>query len=62
MSPIQIGKFPILAGLGLVTSLAMLSQFSITTIIAVVSVVAVSMLLYKILSRHMSLTANKKTT
>jgi basic amino acid/polyamine antiporter, APA family len=52
MSPIRIGKFPILAGLGLVTSLAMPSQFSIITIIAGISVVAVSMLLYKILNRQ----------
>lgn len=58
-SPLQIGKFPILAGLGLVTSLAMLSQFPIITMIAGLSVVGASMLFYKILSGHTRLTANK---
>lgn len=48
-SPGTIGKFPVLAGLGLITSLAMLTQFSGYVIVAGISVVVVSMLLYKII-------------
>lgn len=55
----RIGKFPIVAGLGFISSLAMLSQFSIITIIAGISTVAASILLYKVLNRRTSLTANK---
>jgi APA family basic amino acid/polyamine antiporter len=59
VSPGRIGKFPIVAGLGFISSLAMLSQFSIITIIAGISTVAASILLYKVLNRSTSLTANK---
>jgi basic amino acid/polyamine antiporter, APA family len=61
VSPGKIGKFPILAGLGLISSLAMLSQFSIIPIIAGMSVVAASIFLYKILNRSLSLTSDKTT-
>lgn len=48
-SPGTIGKFPILAGLGLSTSIVMLIQFNIHTILTGLSVIAISILLYKII-------------
>jgi APA family basic amino acid/polyamine antiporter len=47
-SPANVGRFPVLAGLGLVTSIAMLFQFPIQTAVAGLSVMAASALLYKI--------------
>src|ERR671924_1986599 len=59
VSPGRLGKFPILAGFGLVISLAMLSQFSINTIIAGILVVIAGIFLYKILNRPTSLASDK---
>jgi APA family basic amino acid/polyamine antiporter len=51
VSPGRIGKFPILAGLGLATSVVILSQFSVYTIVACMSTIVVSMLLFKITAK-----------
>jgi basic amino acid/polyamine antiporter, APA family len=51
MAPATVGKFPVIAGLGLVTSLAMLTQFSGYTIVAGLSVIATSIFLYKIIQK-----------
>ena len=48
-SPVTLGKFPVLADLGLITSIAMLSQFSIYTICAAISVVAHKLIDYRTL-------------
>ncbi|MGH9924119.1 MAG: APC family permease [Nitrososphaeraceae archaeon] len=48
-SPFKLGRFPILAGLGFVISVAMLFRFDITTVLAGVSVMVISMVLYMIL-------------
>lgn len=53
-SPGTIGKFPILAGLGLITSILMLTQFTAYTIVAGISVIAVSVLLYKIINSNIA--------
>jgi APA family basic amino acid/polyamine antiporter len=47
ISPLRIGRFPILAGLGVITCVAMLFQFSVYTISAGICVIGVSMILYK---------------
>jgi basic amino acid/polyamine antiporter, APA family len=51
VSPGRIRKFPILAGLGLATSAAMLSQFSIYSITGGASAIVVSLLLFKITAK-----------
>lgn len=50
-SPISIGWFPVLAGLGLATSLAMLTQFDSTTMSAGAAVVATGLASYAIIGR-----------
>lgn len=51
-SPIRIGWFPVLAGLGLVTSLAMLTQFDFITMIAGAATIGAGLGGYAISSRH----------
>jgi APA family basic amino acid/polyamine antiporter len=50
-SPISIGWFPVLAGLGFATSLAMLTQFDSMTMIAGAAVVAAGLASYAIIGR-----------
>lgn len=50
-SPISIGWFPVLAGLGFATSLAMLTQFDSLTMIAGAAVVAAGLASYAIIGR-----------
>jgi len=52
-SPLKIGRFPVLAGLGLVTSIAMLSQFDLNTLIAGNVAAAAGLLGYLIIGRYM---------
>jgi APA family basic amino acid/polyamine antiporter len=51
-SPIRIGKFPVLAGMGLITSIAMLFQFNISIILegflVLLSIIVLSLILTKI--------------
>jgi amino acid transporter len=49
LSPFKLGKFPILGGSGLVISMAMLFRFNITTVLAGVSLIVLSVALYMIL-------------
>jgi APA family basic amino acid/polyamine antiporter len=55
VSPIRIGKFPVLAGMGLITSLAMLFQFDSKIVIGgflvLLSIVILSVVLIKRISR-----------
>jgi APA family basic amino acid/polyamine antiporter len=51
-SPITIGWFPILAGLGLATSLAMLTQFDPLTSTAGIGTIAIGLLAYFVTNRH----------
>jgi APA family basic amino acid/polyamine antiporter len=48
-SPVRIGRFPLLGGLGLISSVVMLFQFSVYTVTAGICVVGVSIILYKII-------------
>jgi amino acid transporter len=49
MSPLRVGKFPILAGLGVVTSVAMLLQFDWTTAVAGIAAIGSGIGAYLIL-------------
>nr|WP_294807120.1 APC family permease [uncultured Nitrososphaera sp.] len=48
-SPLSIGRFPILAGLGLLTSVAILTQFDIVTVVAGAAAAASGLLAYLVL-------------
>ncbi len=48
-SPIRISKFPLLAGLGLVTVLVMLTQFDLNTLLAGVGTIAAGLVVYAII-------------
>lgn len=56
-SPLRIGRFPVLGGLGLATSLAMLTQFDSTSVIAGFSAIAAALATYVVICRHK--TANR---
>lgn len=51
-SPIRIGWFPVLAGLGFATSIAMLTQFDSTTMIAGAGVISIGLASYAAIGRH----------
>jgi APA family basic amino acid/polyamine antiporter len=53
-SPIRIGWFPVLAGLGFATSLAMLTQFDSVTMIAGAAAVATGLASYAVIGRYRS--------
>ncbi|AFU58971.1 amino acid transporter [Candidatus Nitrososphaera gargensis Ga9.2] len=53
-SPVRIGWFPVLAGLGFITSLAMLSQFDSGTMIAGAATVAIGLASYAAIERYRS--------
>jgi APA family basic amino acid/polyamine antiporter len=53
-SPVRIGWFPVLAGLGFITSLAMLSQFDIGTMVAGAATIAIGLASYAAIERHRS--------
>ncbi|MEM3094213.1 MAG: APC family permease [Nitrososphaera sp.] len=53
-SPVRIGWFPVLAGLGFITSLAMLTQFDSGTMIAGAATVAVGLASYAAIERYRS--------
>jgi APA family basic amino acid/polyamine antiporter len=60
-SPVTLGhRFPLLAGLGLVSSLAMLSKFEPITICAGIATIAIGVAAYKITSRHDKLNGHSK--
>ncbi|AIC14596.1 APC family permease [Nitrososphaera viennensis] len=50
-SPLNIGRFPMFAGLGLVTSIAMLTQFDLATVVAGMAAAASGVVAYAILKR-----------
>jgi amino acid transporter len=52
-SPITIGRFPLLAGLGAVTSIAMLTQFNYNTMLAGVAAAATGLIAY-LVQRHVA--------
>ncbi|MGA7602454.1 MAG: hypothetical protein WCE33_05160, partial [Nitrososphaeraceae archaeon] len=51
VSPVRIGRFPVLAGIGLITSIGMLFQFNINIILggflAFLSIMVLSIILIK---------------
>jgi hypothetical protein len=51
VSPVRIGRFPVLAGIGLITSIGMLFQFNINIILggflALLSIMVLSIILIK---------------
>ncbi|MEM3094878.1 MAG: amino acid transporter, partial [Nitrososphaera sp.] len=51
-SPVKIGWFPVLAGLGFVTSLSMLTQFDSTTMLAGIVAVAAGLASYAALKKY----------
>ena len=51
-SPVRIGWFPVLAGLGFATSLAMLTQFDSMTMIAGAAAVATGLAAYSLIGRY----------
>ncbi len=53
-SPVRIGWFPVLAGLGFITSLSMLSQFDIGTMVAGAATIAIGLASYAAIERHRS--------
>jgi amino acid transporter len=56
LAPLSIGKFPILAGIGLIASIAMLFQFSFEVMKGGVLVLAAIMIVCLILSKNESIT------
>jgi basic amino acid/polyamine antiporter, APA family len=54
-SPLSIGWFPLLAGLGFVTSLAMLTQFDFVSIVAGIITVGLGVVSYAIFSRYQNM-------
>jgi APA family basic amino acid/polyamine antiporter len=53
-SPVRIGWFPVLAGLGFATSLAMLTQFDSVTMMAGAAAVATGLASYAAIGRYSS--------
>lgn len=51
-SPIRVGWFPVLAGLGFATSIAMLTQFDSITMIAGVGTIAIGLISNVVIGRH----------
>ncbi len=59
-SPVRIGWFPVLAGLGFVTSIAMLTQFDSITMIAGAGVLVTGLASYAAIGRHNDMQRKRK--
>ena len=52
VSPVTVGKFPVLAGLGLATSVIMLTQFDTTSYITVLSAIIIGLASYVVIEKY----------